>query len=61
MMEVCQEEAKTEHTQKINLRYCVEHCTMCGSIILRLNKSRHNKTKKHLDAKYLRHDMMEYT
>ena len=60
MMEVCQEEAKTENTKKISLRYCVEQCKICGSNILRLNKSRHNKTKKHLDAKYLWHDMKEY-
>ena len=59
MMEVCQDEAKTEKNKKIRLRYYVEQCKICGSNIMRLNKSRHNKTKKHLDATYLWHDMME--
>ena len=59
MMEVCQEEAKTEQTKKISLRYCVEQCKILGSRIVRLNRARHNKTKKHLDAKYLWFDMCE--
>jgi len=59
MTEVCQEEAKTENAKKISLRYCVEQCKICGSRIVRMNKSRHNKTKKHLDAKYLWFEMYE--
>ena len=59
MMEVSQEEDKTEKTKKISLRYCVEQCKSCGSKIIRCNSSRHNKTNKHLDARYLWHDMME--
>ena len=59
MMEVCQEEAETEKAKKISLRYCVEQCKICGSNILRLNKSRRNETQKQIDAKYLWHDMME--
>jgi len=59
MMEVCQEEVKAETTKKISLRYCVEQCKNCGSIILRLNRARLNNTKKHSDAKYLWFDMYE--
>ena len=59
MMEVCQEEAKTEKTKKVSLRYCVEQFKFCGSRIVRLNRARHNKTKKHLDANYLWLDMYE--
>ena len=59
MMEVCQEEAKTEKNKNISLRYCVEQCKIGGSRMPSLNRARHNKTKKHLDAKYLWFDMYE--
>ena len=59
MTEVSQEEDKKENIKKISLRYRIEMCKICGSRLLRLNKSRHNRTKKHMDAKYLWHDMLE--
>ena len=60
MTDVSQEEDK-KGIKKISLRYCTEQCNICGSRLLRLNKSRHNRTKKHMDAKYLWHDMLEIT
>ena len=59
MMEVSQEQDKTEKTKKTCFRYGVEQCKTCGSGFSHFNKSRHDRTKKHLDAKYLWHDMME--
>ena len=51
-----QREAKTE---KNNLRFNRERCTICGSLLLRLNRSRHWKTKKHKDANYVQHELFE--
>ena len=58
-MEVCQEEAETEQTKKTSLRFCVEQCMICGSRMVRLNRASHNRSKTHLDAKYLWFDMCE--
>ena len=59
MIEVSHEEDKTEKAKKISFRNCTEQCKICGSIIVGLNRARHNKTKTHLDAKYLCFDMCE--
>ena len=59
MTEVSQEEDRKENIKKISLSCCTEQCNICGSKLLRLNKSRHNRTNKHMDAKYLWHDMLE--
>ena len=59
MTEVSQEEDKQENIKMISLRYCTDECNICGSRLLRLNKSRRNRTKKHVDAKYLWHGMLE--
>jgi len=40
-------------------KYKVYVCPICGSNILKLNKSRHNQTIKHEEAKYLWYDMVE--
>ena len=48
-------EHKTETPKgKINK---VEQCKTCGSNLMRMNKARHSKFKKHVDALYVRHDM----
>ena len=42
-----------------SIRYNVEQCKICGSNPLRLNKSRHDRTRNHKDANYLWHEMLE--
>ena len=54
-MEVSQEEDKTEKLRKSALD--TEQNSV--SKIIRLSKSRRNKTAKHFDAKYIWHDMLE--
>ena len=56
MMEVSRK-IKLKKTKKMSLRKCIEQCKICGSRFLRLNKSRHNRTKTHLDAKHIWFDM----
>jgi hypothetical protein len=56
MCEGSQTEAKSE---KKTTRFRRERCTVCGSLVLRLNRSRHCKTKKHLDANYVQHELFE--
>ena len=38
-------------------RYNIGQCKNCGSNLLRLNKARHSRSKKHTDALYLLHAM----
>ena len=59
--EVCQTEDKTEiPEQKTHTtRYKVEQCKTCGSKIVYVNRSRHRRSRKHKDAEYLWHDMLE--
>ena len=40
-------------------RYKVEQCKTCGSKIVYVNRSRHRRSRKHKDAEYLWHDMLE--
>ena len=55
-------EATTENIkQKSHIRYRKERCPVCGSLLLRLNKSRHQKTKKHKEANYIWHEQFEPT
>jgi DNA-directed RNA polymerase subunit RPC12/RpoP len=35
-------------------------CPVCGSKILKMNKPRHERTKKHKDAQYILHDRLEF-
>ena len=52
--------AKPKKAQSVvSVRYNIEQCKICGSYHLRLNKSRHNRTRKHKDANYLWHEMFE--
>ena len=58
--EVCQTEDKTETPKKEHkTRYQVEQCKTCGSKIVHVNKSRHRRSRKHRDAEYLWHEMLE--
>ena len=41
------------------MRYNVEQCKICGCNHLRLNMSRHDRSRKHRDANYLWHEMLE--
>ena len=57
--EVCQTEDKIEMPKKAHkTRYKVE-CKTCGSKIVYVNRSRHRRSRKHKDAEYLWHDMLE--
>ena len=58
--EVCQTEDKTETPKTIHkLRYKVEQCKACGSKIVYVSRGRHRRSRKHQDAEYLWHDMLE--
>ena len=58
--EVCQTEDKAEEPKKtFKLRYKAEQCQTCGSKIVRVNRSRHRRSRKHKDAEYLWHEMLE--
>ena len=58
--EVCQTEDKLEEPKKITkLRYKAEQCKTCGSKIVYVNRSRHRRSRKHKDAEYLWHKMLE--
>ena len=60
--EVCQTEDKTKMEKKPHTtRYKVEQCKTCGSKIVYVNRSRHRRSRKHKDAEYLWHDMLEAT
>ena len=60
--EVCQTEDKTKMAKKPHkTRYKVEQCKTCGSKIVYVNRSRHRRSRKHKDAEYLWHDMLEAT
>ena len=48
-----------ERKKAQSIRYNIEQCKICGSYHLRLNKSRHDRTRKHKDANYLWHEMLE--
>ena len=71
--EVCQTEDKMEmpkkaHKTRYKVEQCktcgnkivyVEQCKTCGSKIVYVNRSRHRRSRKHKDAEYLWHDMLE--
>ena len=60
--EVCQTEDKTKMGKTNHkTRYKVEQCKTCGSKIVYVNRSRHRRSRKHKDAEYLWHDMLEAT
>ena len=50
---------KTNPKKEQSIRYKIEQCKICGSYHLRLNKSRHDRTRKHKDANYLWHEMLD--
>ena len=57
---VCQTEDKTETPKKTgNMRFKAEQCKTCGSKIVYVNRSRHRRSRKHKDAEYLWHEMLE--
>ena len=58
--EVCQTEDKTETPKKTDkIRFKAEQCQTCGSKIVYVNRSRHRRSRKHKDAEYLWHEMLE--
>ena len=58
--EVCQTEDKTETPKKTaKIRFKAEQCKTCGSKIVYVNRSRHRRSRKHKDAEYLWHEMLE--
>ena len=60
--EVCQTEDKIETPKKTGkMRFKAEQCKTCGSKIVYVNRSRHRRSRKHKDAEYLWHDMLETT
>jgi len=59
MTESFQEEEKNDKRKASYIRYQIMQCNVCGSFLLRMNKSRHERTKKHKDANYLWHEMLE--
>ena len=59
MTESFQEEDKNDKREASSIRYQIMQCYVCGSVLLRMNKSRHERTKKHRDANYLWHEMLE--
>ena len=48
--------SQTEDNRKKNIRFRTERCQVCGSLVMRLNRSRHCKTRKHKDANYVMHE-----
>ena len=59
MTESFQEEDKNDKRKASSIRYQIMQCNVCGSFLLRMNKSRHERTKEHKDANYLWHEILE--
>ena len=58
--EVCQTEDIIETPKKkTKIRFKAEQCKTCGSKIVYVNRSRHRRSRKHKDAEYLWHEMLE--
>ena len=48
-----------KHIISLDFKRQKKRCEICGSCILKINKARHGRSKKHKDAAYLWHDCFE--